>query len=90
MDLPTSQAKYQFFYGTKYSGAPMHSHGPAFNVLLKGEKLWNLVPPARDMYTNIHPLEWFATSKSLSFSISLSVYLSIYLLIVCSYSLFLV
>ncbi len=62
-DIPLSKAKYQFFYGTKYSGAPMHSHGPAFNVLLKGEKLWNLLPPGRDLYTNIHPLEWIATSK---------------------------
>ena len=59
--LPSRFAKYQFFYGAMLSGAPMHSHGPAFNILLHGEKLWSLLPPARDIYTSIHPLEWFAT-----------------------------
>lgn len=62
MALPSRLAKYQFYYGPFLSGAPMHSHGPALNILLQGEKMWSLLPPGRDIYTNIHPLEWFATS----------------------------
>ena len=37
--------KFQFFAGSPLSGAPMHSHAPAVNVLLQGRKLWHLLPP---------------------------------------------
>jgi hypothetical protein len=45
LSIPADKAKFQFFLGPKFSGAPMHSHGPAFNFLLQGEKLWSLLPP---------------------------------------------
>lgn len=54
------QTVVQLFIGPVLSGAPMHSHGPAVNVLLSGTKLWSITPPAREMYTNIHPWEWIA------------------------------
>jgi len=47
---------YQWFLGPALSGAPFHSHAPAFNVLLYGQKLWHLLPPAADVYSNKHPL----------------------------------
>jgi hypothetical protein len=31
--------------GPPLSGAPFHYHGPAFNALLHGRKLWQLLPP---------------------------------------------
>lgn len=40
-----SEGRQQFFYGPPLSGAPFHSHGPAFNFLLTGSKQWYLFPP---------------------------------------------
>ncbi len=54
----------QLYLGPVLSGAPLHSHGPAINVLVQGVKLWTLLPPGRDLYTNIHPWEWIATDMS--------------------------
>jgi hypothetical protein len=59
--LPTL-GKFQFFAGTPLTGAPMHSHGPAFNFLIQGKKIWNLLPPGRDLYSTIHPIEWYANN----------------------------
>lgn len=50
--------KSQFFLGPPYSGAPFHHHGPAFNVVVSGRKRWTLLPPSRDLYSNVHPLAW--------------------------------
>eukprot|EP01039_Chlorochromonas_danica_P009834 gene9834-10877_t len=50
----------QLYLGPVLTGAPMHSHGPALNVLLSGAKLWAITPPGRELYTNIHPWEWIA------------------------------
>ena len=50
--------KSQFFMGPPYSGAPFHHHGPAFNVVVSGRKRWTLLPPSRDLYSNVHPLAW--------------------------------
>lgn len=47
---------YQWFLGPALSGAPFHSHAPAFNVLVYGQKLWQLRPPGSDIYSNKHPL----------------------------------
>jgi hypothetical protein len=47
---------YQWYLGPALSGAPFHSHAPAFNVLVHGEKLWHLRPPGSDIYSNEHPL----------------------------------
>ncbi len=35
----------QFFLGPPLSGAPLHSHAPAFNFLIHGRKLWTILPP---------------------------------------------
>ena len=61
--LPSQRGKFQFFYGPTFSGAPWHSHGPAFNILLRGQKRWNMFPPGRDIYTRIHPVEWIGKGK---------------------------
>ncbi len=37
--------KVQMYVGPALSGAPFHSHGPAFNVLVRGSKQWWLLPP---------------------------------------------
>lgn len=50
--------KSQFFLGPPHSGAPFHHHGPAFNVVVSGRKRWTLLPPSRDLYSNVHPLAW--------------------------------
>jgi hypothetical protein len=47
----------QVFHGPALSGAPLHSHSPAFNLAVRGNKLWTLLPPAADMYSSIHPIE---------------------------------
>merc|ERR1711968_403496 len=31
-------------------------HGPAFNALIYGRKVWHLLPPSRDLYSSLHPL----------------------------------
>jgi hypothetical protein len=36
----------QLYLGAARSGAPAHFHGHALNVLVHGEKLWTLTPPA--------------------------------------------
>ena len=73
---PTPQFRTQFFLGTAGSGAPLHSHGPAINVVLGDDdveasagqvvKEWLLLPPSRDMYTHTPPLAW--RQQRLSFS----------------------
>jgi hypothetical protein len=50
---------HQFYYGGKYSGAPFHAHGPAFNVLIFGKKHWLILPPgmiAFLIYTSYIPI----------------------------------
>lgn len=48
----------QAFAGPAFSGAPTHSHSPAFNLAVEGRKFWTLLPPASDLYTASHPLEY--------------------------------
>ena len=43
----------QFYVGTPGSGAPMHYHEDALNVLVYGEKYWLMEPPARSQYSTI-------------------------------------
>lgn len=50
--------------GPPMSGAPFHYHGPAFNALMYGRKLWNILPPGRDLYSNVPPLVWSAALES--------------------------
>lgn len=56
----------QFYLGPTLSGAPFHAHGPAFNALIYGRKLWFLLPPGSDLYSNIPPLLWSSRMDSLS------------------------
>jgi hypothetical protein len=39
----------QVFEGPSFSGAPFHHHGPAFNLLIQGDKLWELLPPGNSL-----------------------------------------
>jgi hypothetical protein len=38
------------FVGPRNSGVPMHSHGPVWNALAWGRKLWALTPPSRSRF----------------------------------------
>jgi hypothetical protein len=62
-DKLRKNTKYQFYLGPPLSGAPFHSHGPAFNGLVFGQKLWFLLPPGHDLYTSIHPLRWLLNKE---------------------------
>ena len=57
-DFSKESKQFQFYLGPALSGAPFHHHGPAFNMLLHGVKLWTITPPGRDLYSSMHPLEW--------------------------------
>lgn len=56
-DTLKSHYRLQAFHGPVFSGAPTHSHSPAFNLAVKGRKLWTLLPPAADLYSTVHPLD---------------------------------
>ena len=47
---------YQFFAGGLNTGSPQHSHGAAWNALIRGEeKKWYFWPPGRSSIPNLHP-----------------------------------
>ena len=48
---------YQFFYGSFATGSPQHVHGPSWNYLARGKKLWWFWKPARAAYSKVPPLE---------------------------------
>ena len=48
---PEASAELQFFLGPAGSGAPVHFHGHAVNVLAYGAKRWFLYPPAAARYS---------------------------------------
>lgn len=50
----------QFFLGPAGSGAPMHYHRAAYNVLVAGRKEWVLLPPRSAVYSKRHPKDFFA------------------------------
>jgi hypothetical protein len=61
--LPTAPGNaqthyWEFFAGPALSGAPLHYHNDAFNVLVHGEKRWALLPPSRTARSNMHPGHW--------------------------------
>lgn len=60
LNATKAQLLYQWYMGPPLSGAPFHTHAPAFNILVYGRKLWQLLPPGRDMYSKLHPVEWWA------------------------------
>ena len=45
----------QWYFGTPGSGAPLHYHGNAVNVLVRGSKLWLVLPPRNAVYSRQHP-----------------------------------
>jgi hypothetical protein len=49
---------HQFFVGSIGTGAPIHWHGPAWNVCAYGQRRWFLFPPSSATYTNIPIAEW--------------------------------
>ena len=48
----------QIYYGRPGTGAPMHFHSNAINILLKGSKKWFLLPPGTARMSSKHPLLW--------------------------------
>ena len=54
--------KIQFYIGPPMSGAPMHFHRNAWNVLFYGQKRWFLYPPDRAFYSKVHVWDWWKKS----------------------------
>ena len=65
---PCSEAapppKPQFFLGPPGSGAPMHMHKDAINILAHGEKRWLLLPPKDALYSSEPVSEWLAAGRA--------------------------
>ena len=51
---------FQFILGGPLSGSPAHLHTQALNALIYGRKYWYLLPPSKDVYSNVHPVEFAA------------------------------
>ena len=49
----------QFYLGPAYSGAPVHFHSDAWNVLAFGLKRWSLFPPSKSFYSKIPAYRFF-------------------------------
>ena len=49
---------HQFFVGSPGTGAPVHWHGPAWNICAYGRRKWFLFRPHASMYTNKPIGEW--------------------------------
>ena len=54
----------QFYLGPAESGAPMHFHRGAWNVLVHGRKRWFLLPPPAALYSIKHPRDWLDEVRS--------------------------
>uniref|UniRef100_A0A7S2SR03 JmjC domain-containing protein n=2 Tax=Rhizochromulina marina TaxID=1034831 RepID=A0A7S2SR03_9STRA len=50
----------QFYFGDTGTGAPVHYHNDAVNVLLFGTKEWFLFPPEHALYSVEPPFQWDA------------------------------
>jgi hypothetical protein len=48
----------QFYLGSPGTGAPVHFHTHAYNVLIHGRKKWALIPPRAGLYSTVHINEW--------------------------------
>ena len=48
----------QIYFGRQSTGSPMHFHGNAINLLLRGRKQWFLLPPGTAHVSKNHPLLW--------------------------------
>ncbi len=51
--------KMQFYLGPPLSGAPVHFHRNAWNVLIYGQKRWFLYPPDRAFYSKEPVWDWW-------------------------------
>eukprot|EP00750_Incisomonas_marina_P032237 INCI902.1.p1 GENE.INCI902.1~~INCI902.1.p1 ORF type:complete len:927 (+),score=174.88 INCI902.1:53-2833(+) len=47
----TSHMGKQFYFGPRYTGAPMHYHNTAINALAYGRKRWFMTPPNQTFYS---------------------------------------
>ena len=56
-----SNTKTQFYVGPALSGAPIHFHRNAWNVLFYGLKRWFLFPPPHAVYSKQHVWDWWKT-----------------------------
>lgn len=56
-----STTKTQFYVGPPLSGAPVHFHRNAWNVLFYGQKRWFLFPPPFAVYSKQHVWDWWKT-----------------------------
>ena len=54
-----SSSKFQFYLGPALSGAPVHFHRSAWNLLVYGEKRWFLFPPNTAFYSKQHVWDWW-------------------------------
>ena len=48
----------QFYLGAAGTGAPMHFHVHAYNVLVHGRKRWMVMPPRHGVYSKQHITSW--------------------------------
>lgn len=53
-----SISSYQFYVGPAGSGAPIHAHQNAFNVLVHGRKRWYIQPPQQTVYSRKPIIQW--------------------------------
>ena len=50
-----------FYLGSAGSGAPMHYHSHAYNVLVYGRKRWVVLPPRHALFSKQHIANWLET-----------------------------
>lgn len=61
-----SPLKMQFYLGPPLSGAPVHFHRNAWNLLIYGQKRWFLYPPNKAFYSKEHVWDWWRETYSKS------------------------
>ena len=52
------QLRHQLALGPRMTGAHIHFHQDAWNLLLAGEKRWFLQPPGNKTVSRKHPVDW--------------------------------
>ena len=50
----------QFYLGAPGTGAPVHFHTDAMNLLIHGRKRWVMLPPRHAIYSKEHISTWLA------------------------------
>ena len=56
-------SKLQFYLGPPLSGAPVHFHRNAWNILIYGQKRWFLYPPDKAFYSKQHVWDWWKQNR---------------------------